>query len=1121
MESTFYFRTSIFKIMKFFVFFMIIPALQISAKGISQTITYSAKNVAIEKVFNEIKKQSGYVFFYSYSNLKEAKPVSIELNNSDINKALITLFKDQPFQYMVDGKLIVVKPIVPNNPTATSLLNAEAPLVQIDISGKVLDDTGNPLIGATIKVKGFNKATQTDASGSFILKGLNEGDLVDISYIGFQTITIRISKSSKLFTIDLKKLESKLDDVVVIGYGSVKRADLTGSVSSIKSEDIVKNVDVSLNNAVQGRLSGVQVITTDGAPGAESSLSIRGGSSISASNEPLYVIDGFPQFGGSNLNINPGDIESIEVLKDASATAIYGSRGANGVVIITTKKAGTNKFSINYDSYLGNQSIVKKLPVLSPMQYAQTQHYILSSPSGSNTDQVYANWPTYKDSASVDWQDLIYNSSTLQNHNLSFSGGTKDLKLSGSLSYTGQDGIAVGTNYERYSGRINGLATLNSFITSGTNIYLSYSNTIGPSLNGETGIAYAILQARPIVPNGNLESLLDQALIGDLGTNNVNNPLTELTRPKLNNNSFVANFNTYLQFAILKGLTLKLSLGSKFQQNKNSQFYPSNTAPGRTANGSARISNDDITDWLNENTLTYNKEFNANNVLNLLAGFTIQDNVLNNTTVRATNFSIQNLGYDNLALGAGLIPPTSNYINQGLESFLGRMNYSFKKRYLFTASIRSDGSSKFQEDKWSIFPSTAFAWKISDENFMEKVTFISTLKLRTSWGKTGNQSIAPYSTYTKFQAYNPIINEQLNVGLAPLQLGNKSLKWETTIQSDLGIDLGLFKDRIVFTVDAYLKKSKDLLLNSPISLYSGYTTVFRNIGDIEVKGLEIDIKTINTTGALKWSSSFNIALNRSKVIALNDNQTFFTTGILGRRVLGQYLVKVGEPLGEMYGYKQIGFFKTQEELVNGAQISGASSIGSRKYEDISGPKGVPDGKIDQNDLTAIGNGNPLFFGGLSNDITYKNFDLSVLFTYSYGNKLINSLKSVLSRPQAYRSGLETIMNAWSPENLNGTEARWGTTNTEYDINSSYQVEDGSFLKLKNILLGYNFPKKMLQKASIKKLRVYFGAANLWVLTDYSGYDPEVSYFNSIITPGADMGAYPKARTFTFGINLGL
>ncbi len=1111
----------IWKVMRLTTFFILLACLTASAKTFSQKISISENDMRLEKAFKEIKKQSGYAFFYDESWMKQSKKISLHVEKIALEEVLQLCFLDQPFTYSIIGSTVVVKQknmAVTLHPTMDSVTSFIHP--NFIVTGKVFDEEGQPLVGATIKQKGSQNIVKTNQDGIYTISLPNNKSAIIFSYVGYLDQEIAVNNKSQI-NVNMKVTISNLNDIVIVGYGSVKRKDLTGSVASVKAQDIEKNVDLSLNQAIQGRLSGVQVISTDGAPGASSSLSIRGGSSISASNEPLYVIDGFPQFGGSNLNINPGDIASIEVLKDASATAIYGSRGANGVVIITTKKGEAGKFSLNYDTYIGNQQIVKKLDVLNSLQYAETQHFLLSSPAGSGTDLLYANWPTYKDSASINWQDQVYQNAITQNHNLSFSVGSKDIKLSGSLSYTGQDGIAGGTNYYRITGRINAIANINKFTTSSTTIYLSNSNNKGPSLNGETGIAYAILQGRPLVPNNDLDNLLEQSLIGDQGTNNVNNPVKELTLANLNYADFNTNFNTYLQFEILKGLSLKLSLGAKYQQNSNNQFYPSTTAPGRNLNGVAKISTNNITDWLNENTITYNKSFNKDHVLNLLAGFSMQNNVTNSTTEGATNFSIQSLGYNNLGLGAGYVPPTSNYINQGLASILGRVNYTLFNKYLFTASIRSDGSSKFQEQKWSTFPSAAFAWKISDEAFMKKVDFISSMKLRTSWGMTGNQSIAPYSTYTKFQSYNPIVNEQLAVGVSPLQLGNKSLKWETTVQTNLGLDIGFLKDRLSLTADVYYKKSKDLLLNAPISLYSGYTSVFRNVGDIEVKGLEISLNSVNLNGKLKWNSNFNIGFNRSKVLSLNDNQTFFTTGILGRRVVGQYLVKVGQPLGQIYGYQYVGQFKTQEELINSAQISGASTIGSRKYADISGNNGVPDGKIDQNDLTSLGNGNPLFFGGLNNEFRYKAFELSFLFTYSYGNYILNSLKSVLTRPQSFRSGLTSIMDSWTPENINAPVAKWGTTNTEYDINSSYQVEDGSYIKLRNITLAYTFPESVNKKVTIKNLRIYMSATNVWTLTNYSGYDPEVSYFNSIITPGADMGAYPRSKVFTFGINLGL
>jgi TonB-linked SusC/RagA family outer membrane protein len=1104
------------RVMKLTFVFLISAFLQVSAgTGYAQKLTLVEKNATLEQTFKKIRLQTGYNFLYTDEMLRETKNVDLNFKDASLAEVLDKCFEEQPLTYSIKKKTIVIK-----RKAALSLA------LVITINGVVTDEKAEPIPGVIVKLKGTALTAVTDNNGKYSIKAPEASGILVYSFIGYITQEIPIT-SAKAINVILKEQITNLNQLVVVGYGEVKRGDLTGSISSVKAEDIVKSTDMSLNQALQGRAAGVQVTSTEGAPGAEVSITIRGGSSISASNEPLYVIDGFPQFGGSNLDINSNDVASVEILKDASATAIYGSRGANGVVIITTKSAQAGKFSVNYDSFISTQKIVKKLDVLNTAQFAEAQHYILSSPPGSDNEVLgttnkynFRKWQTWGDSTAIDWQDQVYREPIMQSHNLSFNGGAKEVKFSGSLSYTNQDGIAVGTDFNRFTGRVNAITMINKNITNGTVIYLSNTNRNGPSLNGGTGIAYSILQASPYVMDGQLLDLLEQDVIGD-PTNNVSNPVKELTEPKLNAKTFGGSFSTYLQIKFLKNFSLNIRGAARYDASESSSFYSNKVATGRLTNGRASIGSNTTLNWVNENTLTYFKDFDKRHKLTAVIGYTMQNNIQTSFGSAATNFSLQSLGYNNLALGEQGINIRSDRNNSGLASFLGRANYAYLNKYLVTLSLRSDGSSKFQQDKWGYFPSAAFAWKVTDEPFMKKIEAISTLKLRTSWGMTGNQSVPPYSSYTRYISYKPIMNEILTVGLSPaLQEGNKDLKWETTIQSNIGLDLGLAKNRILFTVDAYYKKSKDLLLNSPISYYSGYTSVFRNIGDIEVKGLELDVNTVNLTGKVGWNSNFNIAFNRGKVLALNEGQGFFTIGDLERRT-GQYVVQVGQPLGTMFGYIYDGIFNTQEELMAGPSQGASSVIGGKKYKDVGGANGVPDGLIDQFDKTVIGNGNPKFFGGFSNDFSYKNFELSALFTFSYGNDIINSNKGVLERPSGGRGGLVAMMDHWTPENPQVNMPKWGTSVTEFDVNTSYLVEDGSYLRLKTLLLGYSIPETALKKFGVKKVRVYLSATNLWTLTKYSGYDPEVSYFNSIITPGADMGAYPRSKMYTLGLNFNL
>ncbi len=1081
----------------------------------AQSVTLFEKGGSLKRVLESIKKQSGYSVFYDDQLMKESKPVTVTVKKASVRQALDLIFGNQPLVYEIIGdKIISIK-------RKAVIKSAPAPIPKATtadtVRGIVTNGEGKPMAGVTVAEKGSGVFSTSGSDGRYAIIVKGPDAALQFSFVGHISQERQVSGNT-IINILLRPNISTLDEIVVVGYGTQKRGDLTGSVASVSGDQIEKGTNVSLNQALQGRAAGVQVVSNDGAPGAEVNVSIRGGSSISASNEPLYVIDGFPQFGGSNLNINPNDVASVEILKDATATAIYGSRGANGVVIITTKSAQSGKFTISYNPVLSFQKIVKKLPVINAVQYAETQHYRLSMPEGSGNDVLFANWETYKDSTSVNWQDIVYRTGQQQNHNLSFSGGTADLKVSGSVSYLNQKGIALGTDFKRYTGKLNTIINVNKKVVNGTNIYLSGTGQTGPGLTGDVGIGQGILRAMPFVTRGNVDAFLNQELIGLEGNaaSTISNPLLELTTADITRKIFNAMVNSYLSVELAKGLVLKISGGLSYNQQTYNSFYPTTTSIGRLYNGYAAQSSINTIDWINENTLTYNKRIYGKHNTSSVVGFTTQNSILDRNTSGAQDFLIHTLGAGNISLGRTIATPTSFKQNSGLQSFLGRFNYDYAGRYYLTLSYRADGSSKFRENKWGFFPSIGGSWKLSEEQFLKQAACLSNLKLRASWGVTGNQSVAPYSSFTMYSASNVVVKEGWGIGVAPVQIGNKALKWETNTQTNLGIDVGLFKNRITFTADVYQKVSKDLLLNAPISLYSGYTSVFRNVGNARVRGLEASLNTVNLNGSFKWTSGFNISFIRTKVLSLSEGQDFITLGTLGRRT-EQYIIKKGESLGAMYGYIYDGIFNTQEELVKGPLQPGISSLGGKKYKDVSGPKGVPDGRIDNYDRTIIGNGNPDFFGGISNTLSYKNFDLDILFTYSYGNNILNSGKAEMERPGIYQGGLSAMMEHWTPQTPEVNMPKWGAQITEFSTNTSYLVEDGSYLRLKTLLLNYTFPPQILKKVFFKELKAFISGENLLTFTKYSGYDPEVNYFNSIITPGADQYNYPRAKVYTIGI----
>lgn len=997
----------------------------------------------------------------------------------------------------------------------------------VTVQGTVTGETGQVLQGVSVSVKGASsKAVITDAQGKFSITAKVGARLV-ISHVGYQPSEVTVSRTQSNVSVSLKPGVNQLDEVVVIGYGSVKRKDLTGSVTSVKASDMVKSTEMSLNGTLQGKAAGVSVVSNEGAPGADVSIYIRAGSSISAGNEPLYVIDGFPQLGGSNLNINVNDVESVEILKDASATAIYGSRGANGVIIITTKTGKAGRFSINYDGYYSLQQLGIKKKVLNTMQYAELQHYLQASPRNSETgDSNWYNWPTFKDSVFHDWQDEMYRLAGMFSHNLSFTGGTADLKMAGSLNLTDQDGIAIGTNYKRYSARLNTIANITKFISNTTNIALTYQDRTGSSLTGGGGLVYSSVKGSPYRPaNTDLNDYLIAHGMPPGGTYG-RDPLVDLIYPDIKNLGYYASLNSALSFKLTKDLTLKIAGGMTYNVSESDVFYPSNTSYGAFIGGSARKNNSKSLGLINENTLNYNKTLPWGDRIDAVAGYSLQKSISSFTNTSTQKFAIEALGYNNMGMGSQFFAPRSGKSVTGMESYFARVQYALKDRYIFTGTIRADGSSKFPVHKWGYFPSGGFAWRVIDEKFMSGVPVISDLKFRATYGLTGNESIAPYSSYTSYgpNSYPPVQGGQIVVGVMPTQLGSDALKWETTIQQNLGIDLGLLNNRIQITADFYVKKSKDLLLKAPLANYSGFSTVTRNIGDMQVKGMEYNLSTVNLNGKFKWSTDFNIAFNKTKVLKLNEGQDYFYTGNVGRygdSYGNPYIVKVGHELGSFFGYVYDGIVHTQEELsVAPSHNSLVTKQGVRKYKDVSGVDGKPDGKIDINDRTVIGNGNPKFFGGFTNNFSYGSFELSFLFTYSYGNDILNADKALFQQPSSYQGGTLDMFDRWTPRNPQINGQRWDLSYVnEYSYASSFLIEDGSYLRLKNIQLAYNMNKDLLRKLPIKSVRVYFTAQNLLTFTRYSGYDPEVNFLNSIITPGADLGAYPRSKVYTFGLNL--
>lgn len=989
----------------------------------------------------------------------------------------------------------------------------------VTVKGRVTDENNKPLQDASVVIKGTLSGVSTGADGRFIIQAA-PGDVLVFSYINYDIREVTVSKSLNDLEVSLSSSAKEMNEVLVVGYGKVQRKNLTGAVSSIKASEVVKSTEVSLNSAIQGRAAGVNVVSSSGDPGAPVSIIIRGGSSLSASNDPLYVINGFPQLGGSNLNINVNDIESIDIIKDGAAAA-YGSRGANGVILITTKSGKAGQFSVSYVANVTSQTISRNIKLMSTGQFAEFQHFLWKRSLLGDTS-IFRNYQTFKDSATINWMDRITRTPVGQSHTLSISGGTDKLRLLVSMGYFNQPGILLGSHYDRYTSNINLFAKLNKTVTNETVIYLSNGIKTGADVTGLAGAIYSAVRGAPYLGAG-FNTLTDYLLdhVGGIYGSFGSDPLAETLDPKLKESSFDLNFNTAFTFQINDHLNFKVSGGISTSDSKYKFFYPTTTSSGNLANGRGGVSAGEYLSWLNENTLNYTNYFNDLHNVDMTLGYSMQKTTDEFYNLESRNFDIQSLGYDALGLGTIAVNPSSGKKQSQLTSFFGIVRYSFKDRYLLTAQMRADGSSKFPKNRWGYFPYIGLGWKINEEPFFTNVKKVSTLKLSINYAQTGNESIPPYSSLSRYSTIpsNRDADGGLTTALAPLNYGVGDLRWETNIQSNLRFDVGLFNDRVLLTADAYHKKSKDLLLADEISVVSGYSAVYRNVGDVEVKGLELNLNTQNIRGKkFSWNTNFNIAFTKGKVLKLNGTIDQFIDAA-GRNA--NYLVKVGERIGNIYGYAVDGIYNTSEEYYNSPENQLlAANVGFRKFKDISGPDGKPDGVVDDFDRTILGNGNPKYFGGVNNEFRYSNFDFSFLFTYSYGNSIINMNKSLYTRAALWQSGLEDYyLYHFTNQNPQVNASGWsGSYDNEWFETTSYLVEDGSYLRLKNIMIGFTLPVQKHKNPVVKSLRLYVSAQNLLTFTRYTGFDPEVNLANSILTPGIDYGSYPRSRFYTFGVN---
>lgn len=1020
-----------------------------------------------------------------------------------------------------------------SDPGASDLLT----LQQIRISGNITDsNTGEPLPGVNIVVKGTIIGANTDNGGKFSLNVPNLTGTLQVSFIGYVTQDIAIEGRTTI-NVSLVQEVQALSDVVVVGYGTVRKSDLTGSVSTVKTADLLQLPVQRVDQAIQGRTTGVYILNTDGSPGGNTMIRIRGNNSIQGGNDPLIIVDGLQ---GANLNqLNPNDIASMEILKDASATAIYGSRGANGVILITTKLGKLGKPVIDAGYNIGIQNLARKLPVMDAASFARYNNFYQSFGTENGATPKYyfteADIAYYEENGGTDWQDEIYNTGVMQNASLAISGATDRLKYMVSTAYLDHQGILLNSAYNRLSLRANLAADITNWVDFGLNYSYTSERYKSPPFNSQEGdVLFMPVEDAPrwaptepvYDENGNYWRHRPGYAAYDTW-----NPVATALETKIENPTYQNNLNLFLNFKLMKGLSLKMMGGGTFSNSYKQKYENTKTRNGYAMNGVGTIDQSTYNMYQNTNILTYDNTFGRHHIT-----FTgVVEEIFSSSigsSMRGQDFLVDQLGTDNMD-GAKSVSVDSWRSKRALLSFMGRINYGLMDRYLLTLSYRGDGSSVFgKNNKWGYFPSGSLAWRISQEGFLKDSPVVTELKLRVSYGITGNQGIGPYGSLASLGSWfrYPYRNgSNLDIGFGISDIANPNLKWETTAQSNIGIDVSLFKGRLISTIDVYRKVTDDLLMPRQLPGYVGVSSVIDNVGSIENKGLEILIGGDPIAGTFRWNTSFNLTINRNKVLDLGPGieKIGYTPTSGGYNLGTEYMfLEVGQPFGTIKGWKYLGLWRADED----AEARSYGQLPGRpKYADLSGPEGVPDGQVDSFDKTIIGHGYPKFTWGFTNLLTWKGIELSSLIIGSHGNDLFNTLRI---RRETYEATDPKVWNYWTPENQDTDvpalyDGQWvqdqllqnkyifGTSSGT----TSRWVEDASFTRLKTITLAYNIEQKLLNKIGFSKTRVYFSGTNLLTLTKYTGYDPEIAaYPGNDATIGVDMSVYPLAKMYTFGVD---
>lgn len=1140
-------------------FFLGLISLSASTYSQNTKITLDLEGVTLFDVFKQIESQSEFVFIYKSATVDFNRRVNVKVEETTVDKILENVLKDSGIKFEINKKQIIL------TPDRTIPVKIDKPVIKAEmqqpqkkeITGAVKDSKGLALPGVTVAVKGTTIGIITNADGKFTLSIPATAKTLRFSFIGMKTVEVAVGSQTD-YKVVMEDEKLSLDEVVVVGYGAMRKGDLTSSVSVVPVKDLVKAPVSSFAEALAGRVAGLRVSSADGQPGAGVDIIIRGPGSLTSSTQPLYVIDGISVENFDPLTLNQEEIESMSILKDASSTAIYGSRGANGVILIQTKRGSVGKPVVTVSSSMGFQEVPRTIPLMSPYEFLKYQTEL--DPRATYTYQYFGYDPDlgrqrtlddYKDTKGVNFQDMLLRTGVTKINDVSIRGGSENTKYSISGSIYDLTGAIINTGLTRYTGRITLDQTISPKFTVGLTVNSSVLDQKGQIVNeGQAGkqqpTSYLLIGAwmyRPVapIPSINLEEdLYDPQAVtsADIRVN----PFLSQENQDQHNKTYLTETSAYINWNITKDLVLKTVGGYRNNRYVQTAFYNSLTSQGSPYNPNninginGYITNTTTTIVSNSNTLTFNKAINKDHHITAMALFETIDTKANKDGYQGRLLPNENLGMSGIDEGT-IGSPVASLSQNTMVSYGGRLNYSYKSKYLLSASWRADGSSKFdKENRWGYFPSASVAWNMQSEPFFERLfPFISNSKLRASYGEVGNNRIGDFeypmrlifNNTTQGYAFN---NTNPNGAIYVNNVGNKGLKWETTKTLDAGYEFGLFKNKFTIEAEWYRKTTTDLLLNATLPRSTGFATATKNIGELRNDGWEFTLTSYNVnTPKFRWQTSFNIAFNNNKVMALTNGQQSLPSNVDYVSQFGKplYVAEIGKPSGMMIGYLFDGVYQysdfdnpSPDVYILKPNISGNGGVrsgirpGDIKYKDLDG-----DGTMTDADVTFIGRGQPIHIGGFTNNFSWKGFELNVFFSWSYGNNVYNANRLIMegnSNSWALINQYATYANRWEPDKPSNTLYRTDGMGP-IGFHSSRVVEDGSFLKLKTVSLSYSLPASIIKKAYLSNLTLSVSGQNLYTWTNYSGLDPEVSTRGSLLTPGFDYSAYPRSPMFVFGI----